>query len=165
MDREILFRFMQCETTPQEELAVLNWLDEDQANQHEMDRLDEIFNAMVLHAPAPAPRRRSVFTLRNVCRFAVSAAAMIALIVGGGYWFSAWRIKDFSSRMLTVCAPEGQRIHTVLQDGTQVWLNGNSKMEYPVAFSGQSRCVKITGEVMFDVAQCPGQPFIVHTYA
>ena len=56
MDREILFRFMQCETTPQEELAVLNWLDEDQANQHEMDRLDEIFNAMVLHAPAPAPR-------------------------------------------------------------------------------------------------------------
>ena len=36
---------MQCETTPQEELAVLNWLDEDQANQHEMDRLDEIFNA------------------------------------------------------------------------------------------------------------------------
>ena len=165
MDREILFRFMQCETTPQEELAVLNWLDEDQANQHEMDRLDEIFNAMVLHAPAPAPRRRSVFTLRNVCRFAVSASAMIALIVGGGYWFSAWRIKDFSSRMLTICAPEGQRIHTVLQDGTQVWLNGNSKMEYPVAFSGQSRCVKITGEVMFDVAQCPGQPFIVHTYA
>ena len=106
------------------------------------DKMDEIFNAMVLHAPAPAPRRRSVFTLRNVCRFAVSAAAMIALIVGGGYWFSAWRIKDFSSRMLTVCAPEGQRIHTVLQDGTQVWLNGNSKMEYPVAFSGQSRCVK-----------------------
>lgn len=65
---------MQCETTPQEELAVLNWLDEDQANQHEMDRLDEIFNAMVLHAPAPAPRRRSVFTLqecmslRSLCR-------------------------------------------------------------------------------------------------
>jgi transmembrane sensor len=49
----------------------------------------------------------------------------------------------------------------VLADGTKAWLNSASSITYPVAFTGKERKVTITGEVYFEVAHHPGQPFSV----
>lgn len=167
MDREILIRYMRCETTSEEERAVLDWLDESPENRREMDRLDEVFNAMVLHAPAPShvAERRLRFSLRRIGRSAVAIAASLALVLGGAYLFGSRRIDRFSRQMLSVSAPEGQRVHVTLQDGTQVWLNGGSTIAYPVAFVRGERRVKISGEAMFDVAHLDDRLFVVETYA
>ena len=50
-----------------------------------------------------------------------------------------------------------------LGDGTRVWLNGNSQLEYPVRFLGGERVVSLRGEAYFEVAKDAAHPFIVRT--
>lgn len=63
----------------------------------------------------------------------------------------------------TISTPKGRQYHVTLPDGTEVWLNAASSIEYPVAFKGEERRVKISGEVYFDVTNRSWQPFIVET--
>jgi transmembrane sensor len=46
----------------------------------------------------------------------------------------------------------------ILSDGTKVWLNALSSIRFPVAFTGNSRNVEITGEVFFEIASLPLTP-------
>lgn len=48
-----------------------------------------------------------------------------------------------------------------LQDGTKVWLNAESKLEYPVKFLGPVRQVKLSGEAYFEVTRDTTRPFSV----
>lgn len=51
----------------------------------------------------------------------------------------------------------------VLSDGTKVWLNADSRFEFPSKFVGQERCVYVEGEVYFEVAKDVSHPFVVTT--
>lgn len=66
-------------------------------------------------------------------------------------------------RTHTLRTPHGQAFKVVLSDGTAVWLNAESRLEYPSRFTGAERCVKLTGEAYFDVAPDKEHPFIVET--
>ncbi len=50
-----------------------------------------------------------------------------------------------------------------LMDGSNVWLNHNSSLRYPVVFRSNDRRVELKGEGYFEVASNPGNPFIVNT--
>lgn len=72
----------------------------------------------------------------------------------------------------TVKNPRGsQVIDITLSDGSRIWLNAESSITYPVAFSGDERKVSITGEAYFEVATIKKeknktvtkQPFIVES--
>lgn len=53
-----------------------------------------------------------------------------------------------------------------LEDGSRLWLNSGTDLEYPAVFSRKSRDVVLhSGEVMFDVANDVRRPFNVETYA
>lgn len=49
----------------------------------------------------------------------------------------------------------------ILSDGTKVRLNAESRLTYPVCFSGKERVVQVDGEAFFDVAPDKEHPFIV----
>jgi len=49
----------------------------------------------------------------------------------------------------------------VLQDGTRVWLNSGSVLEFPSAFSKKERRVKLIGEAYFEVAHDDKLKFLV----
>lgn len=49
----------------------------------------------------------------------------------------------------------------ILADGTKVWLNAQSSITFPTAFTGKERIVKITGEAYLEVAHNENQPFKV----
>jgi len=53
----------------------------------------------------------------------------------------------------TMSTPRRGQYQFVLPDGTKVWLNAASSISYPVAFAGNERNVRITGEVYFEVAK------------
>ena len=48
-----------------------------------------------------------------------------------------------------------------LADGTQVWLNAETELKYPVAFADEVREVMLTGEAYFEVAKNVSRPFVV----
>lgn len=57
--------------------------------------------------------------------------------------------------------PRGGTYFLQLADGTKVWLNAESEMEFPTAFTGTERIVSLTGEAYFEVAKDPLKPFSV----
>lgn len=61
----------------------------------------------------------------------------------------------------TIIVPRGGEYELELSDGTRVWLNSESKLEFPVRFSGDLREVRMEGEVCFQVAKNEHKPFIV----
>ncbi|MFD2554775.1 FecR domain-containing protein [Sphingobacterium tabacisoli] len=56
-------------------------------------------------------------------------------------------------QMLTLTTPLGTTYQTQLPDGTQVWLNGGSKLHYPSRFVGKERLVELEGEAFFAVTK------------
>lgn len=63
-----------------------------------------------------------------------------------------------------VSTKTGSRTKIQLPDGTNVWLNGSSKLVYDNQyFGGAVREVSLIGEGYFDVVKNPAAPFIIHT--
>lgn len=63
----------------------------------------------------------------------------------------------------TVTTPNGGTYRVVLPDGTRVWLNAASYIQFPSSFTGKERLVTISGEVYFEVAKDPVRKFIVQS--
>ncbi|RBL89170.1 FecR family protein [Chitinophaga flava] len=61
----------------------------------------------------------------------------------------------------TLMVPRGKTYKVVLSDGTQVWLNADSRLHFPVAFTGNTREVELEGEACFEAAPLAGKPFLV----
>ena len=59
----------------------------------------------------------------------------------------------------TITTPNGKQFRVVLPDGTRVWLNAGSMLQFPVAFTGSERIVELSGEAYFEVAKQVSQPF------
>ena len=51
----------------------------------------------------------------------------------------------------TLATPRGGQYQLVLPDGSKVWLNAESSIRYPVAFTGNTREVEIEGEGYFEI--------------
>lgn len=69
--------------------------------------------------------------------------------------------KHSTLQLLTV--PTGKDIEVILADGTKVFLNADSRLEYPSKFEGTQRTVRLHGEAYFDVAKDSSHPFVVET--
>lgn len=65
----------------------------------------------------------------------------------------------------TITAPAGGKYSVVLPDGSRVWLNAESSITFPTAFSQEERSVKISGEVYFEIAKDARRPFNVQVGA
>ena len=57
--------------------------------------------------------------------------------------------------------PRGGEYMLVLSDGTKVWLNSETRLEYPLVFGGSWRDVRLSGEAYFEVAKDEARRFNV----
>lgn len=62
----------------------------------------------------------------------------------------------------TISTKPGSKSKIQLPDGSQVWLNADSRITYNESFRGPFREVQITGEAYFDIAKDKDHPFIIH---
>ena len=70
-------------------------------------------------------------------------------------------IKGEEIAFKNLTTPRGGEFKVVLEDGTEVWLNADSKLRYPETFEGDERRVEVTGEAYFKVAKNTEKPFYV----
>lgn len=104
--------------------------------------------------------RRIKKHLMNITKY----AAAILIIISGTYFFTSHRYEQFMTKQInTFETAPGQSVKITLNDGTDVWLNANSKITYPAIFSGKKRNVQIEGEAFFDVAKVKDSYFVVES--
>src|SRR5437773_11061947 len=92
-------------------------------------------------------------------------AAVLTGIILSSYFFIFQR-KNTQSKAVAINeieAKKGARSYMLLPDGTKVWLNSDSKLEYKDNFNDSIREVTLSGEAYFDVVKDAAHPFIVHT--
>ena len=91
----------------------------------------------------------------------VAAILALGLLIGGTvtYLFSP-EIK--STEQLVFETPRGEKSIVKLPDGTEVWLNANSRLVYN-SFSSTHRQVELKGEAFFKVVHNENAPFVVRT--
>lgn len=83
---------------------------------------------------------------------------------GDGTELSQTNKLPLSGKDLTASTAKGFTYKLTLPDGTIVWLNANSSLQFPSTFKhGTNREVKLEGEAYFQVRHIASQPFIVHT--
>lgn len=62
-----------------------------------------------------------------------------------------------------ITTPRGGQYTIILPDSSKVYLDANSSLRFPAAFSGKLRTVMLTGEAYFEVAHNKNRPFHVLT--
>ncbi|UCS94041.1 FecR domain-containing protein [Echinicola marina] len=62
---------------------------------------------------------------------------------------------------ITKSTAMGEKLSFRLSDGSVVWLNAGSSLQYPVSFDSTVRLVKLSGEGFFEVAKDSIKPFKV----
>ena len=75
--------------------------------------------------------------------------------------------KSVEGRQLanTVSTKPASKSRVQLPDGTQVWLNADSRITYDQNFMGSYREVQLSGEAYFEVTKDKTRPFVIHTSA
>lgn len=118
----------------------------------------EITGSINIDDTIPANRRKRILWSTSVL-----ASVVLALI------FVLSRGSETTSNVPKIAASEvstknGSRSKITLPDGTQVWLNSDSKLVYDNDnFAKGVREVSLSGEAYFDVVKNPAKPFIIHT--
>ncbi len=103
----------------------------------------------------------------RILKTSVVSAASILLILA-----SVFSYRQLTSRehvltngdqpvIIEKISPAGQKSKIFLPDGSSVWLNADSKIQYASDFNEKYRTVWLMGEAYFDVKSDQGKPFQV----
>lgn len=179
---ELMSRVLSGEAAPEERAALEKALAEDGYllaryklmqqfwNEHETvspaaveEALHQVLGRLQLaQATTVAAPAKNGSVRRLVKRGLVAAAVVAALAFIGSWYFTVQNAGTSTASLLEKHNARGTKSTIVLPDGSKIWLNADSKINYPPSFAGQLREVYLTGEAFFDVAKDPKKPFVIH---
>lgn len=109
------------------------------------------------------PEIKSISIRRYTINFMRYAAVVAVIACACSYLFynMGQRNMEQAFAMIKVEAPQGSTTKMTLPDGTEVWLNAGSRIEYSQGFGVNDRRVQLTGEGYFEVHRNESMPFIV----
>lgn len=127
---------------------------------------------VVLQTQDVAPGgNKAILTLGNGKKIVLDAAANGILVKQGNISISKTADGQLVYNVLgdeneavmlnTIETPNGGQYQINLPDGTKVWLNAASSLEYPTLFTGAERNVTLKGEAYFEVSKDVKKPFKV----
>ena len=167
MDKDILYRFFEGRATIDEMKMVKEWSEASEENNKLFRRERKLFNAIILvgRSRKIGMPVKEIKKKNNLIREFLKIASVVVITVGiTAALFSIGEDKDnVNIAMQTITVPAGQRVNLDLPDGSNVWLNAGTRMQYPVSFMKDKREVILDGEAYFEVAHNEKCPFVVHT--
>lgn len=107
---------------------------------------------------------RSLLSKKKLTIF--SFFIFLALTTGAIYLFTQEKSTNLPAvqAISSIVTKNGNRTKIVLPDGSQVWLNAGSNLDYNNSvFNKDLREVTLNGEAYFDVTKNAEKPFIIHT--
>mgnify|MGYP001528327109 CR=1 FL=1 len=151
MERDLLYRYFDGDTTPDEERRIMEWAEASPENYRLYLEERRLWCALLLHAGRRTVRRPALW--RRLAAWRVSgAAACILLLVGlAGIFFGGRMFPD--ERMQQVVVPAGQRVELRLADGTKEMCirdryEGVAQFEEPVGVSVVVRTAFASGDAL-----------------
>ena len=174
IDEEVLVAFLKGELDAAQAAAVEAWYDRSAANRRMLgqvyyilyvsDRINDAAGIDVERSLRQFKRRmhagRRISLRRNAVRIAAAAVIAAVLLAGG---LTTVLLSKRLAQPVTVVTQLGERSQVVLPDGTKVWLNSSSSVEYVAPFFSRQRRVKMEGEAYFEVEHDRRAPFVVST--
>ena len=174
IDEEVLVAFLKGELDAAQAAAVEAWYDRSAANRRMLgqvyyilyvsDRINDAAGIDVERSLRQFKRRmhagRRISLRRSAVRIAAAAEIAAVLLAGG---LTTVLLSKRLAQPVTVVTQLGERSQVVLPDGTKVWLNSSSSVEYVAPFFSRQRRVKMEGEAYFEVEHDRRAPFVVST--
>lgn len=175
-DNEIIDKVIDDTATPAEAREVFRWFVTTKGNEYLSERIlkesadiTDMQAAEWIDHVIPSERmrdelKRKVRKYRQFRRFMKVAAVaipfvfIVSLVPFIGYQNGL--LAD--TNMEEIYVPKGERLQIILQDGTKVYINSDSKLKYPKVFQLFKREVELTGEAYFEVNKETMRPFTIH---
>ncbi len=174
---ELLARHFCSETSSAEEQAINKWLNEDEKNLNEYQQLkkdwemmamsreskqfdaDAAWNKFEQKISTEQTNTAPTIFLYGVLKYA-AAVLILAVLSVGGYFI--YQQVQFNANHDVYASGESEiGTEILLEDGTKVWLDENSKLIYPKTFDKAERQVELIGEAFFDVVKNKEKPFVI----
>lgn len=98
-------------------------------------------------------------TLRRIAAVAAIAVPFMFLV----YFMAQYFRHDAPQVQLSeVTVPKGSKMKMTLADGTAIWLNSGSTMQYDSNFGVENRTLTLNGEAYLEVARDENLPFVIN---
>jgi len=163
IDQNILVRYFTGESSEEEKESIRLWLDSGEAHRKQFIRERIRFDASILVDEDDVSKtQKQSGVKRRILYNILKVASVILLLITCSYFYSNYRINELTNPKQNIYVPPGSRTQMVLAEGSTVWLNSNTKLNYP-GFFRDERVVELNGEGFFDIAKDIGKPFIIKT--
>lgn len=175
MDREQLYKFFEGTTSVEEGMAIKSWAESSTENEQAFYDERKMFDALLLHSnvlrdSAPCDNEAEASTLKpktirpNIPKMEwLKMVGVAFLTLSISYFYQQYKESLYAQSMNIISVPAGQRTNITLPDGSNVWLNARTTIQYANSFNRNERVVILKGEAYFDVAKDEKHPFIVQT--
>ena len=141
---------------------------------HVMKHKDEFFidesnevEETIIVGEASEGKKPSMLRLIFSKRLTIISFASLIVIASALIFFLSGKknlVATTTQEISSVATKNGNRTKIVLPDGSQVWLNAGSNLDYNNStFNKDLREVSLNGEAYFDVTKNESKPFIIHT--
>lgn len=126
----------------------------------ELNALHAAYNSSLVNASIKDGQKRRSRWIPVMAITTLSAAMLLmGLVIGRNFSPS---VNDLPFSVQTFNVPSGQRMNTILSDGTSVWVKSNSTLKF-INDNAAERKVILDGEAYFEVAKDSARPFLVAT--
>ncbi|CAH0994568.1 hypothetical protein EMA8858_00678 [Emticicia aquatica] len=174
---DLLGKFLAQETDAHESALVENWLKQNEANQKELDdyrfiwqqvsslkeektvNVDAAWNKIKPKINSSKEAKTATFIPKKSKFFTpTSIAAGITLLIGMGILAILLNQKNVETISLKT---QNNTLEKTLPDGSVVFLNANTSLNYSTDFQQDTRNVNLIGEAFFKVQHNDKKPFII----
>lgn len=165
MDDKLLQFYFEGRTTDCQSRLITDWLKADESNMRHYQRLCRLYEISFWQEKPQVSVTSSVRKINweRIGREVLKIAAVFIFGFMLNYWLNSDQEEEVV--MQTVHVPAGQNAQLTLADGSKVWLNAGSTLDFPTCFVEGKRWVTLEGEGFFEVKADKEKPFIVSTLA